>query len=532
MKLKMIVAATAALCTTGAFAATSSCPNPAVTADDLVNKCAPEISFYFGGASAQEPAVIALMDDGGNGIFDVTKPRVKITAAAGATGIGAKNSTAWLGWTPAGKRAIVIYNKANGSGAGVLQLLNGLGTPGKPTAAGYLADNDEMITLATQNAKGAAAGTPATCVLGTAATPAPGAAGVTTGTCASYTAFTNAWAIDKQKIMHMALSDVKPLELTPGLIKSFSPAKNPIVATAVQGFGVIVSPSLYTAMIAKQVAAGQLPSTCTTSETVTRGAQVVSAACQPTIFQADYAALISGGVKSAKGLVGAAADADAPITVFRRVKFSGTQAASNIFFAGQAGYIAKTPLVDGFMDVTGTTYTAGIPTDADVPATATNFVTTLVKAGTGDVINGVSAATGYAIGVVSTENVQASDSTSVGLKGALYVKLNGVSPNADATGKLAYLATEITGAAKLTGLNRHALLNGYPMVFEMQAIDHAKLAGLNDQKDIAAKIKAGLADSTKSDLNGVAYLNAGAAANKAATYGRYLGNNTAPLLLK
>jgi hypothetical protein len=481
MKLKMIMAACAAVCTTGSFAATaSSCPTTLTnSAAELVTLCAPEQVFYFGGASAQEPGLKTVMNAGGNGVFDTTKPLVRITStAAGATG----NSTAWAGFS-GGKRTLVIYTKNNGSGAGVLQLLNG-----NKTVTTAL----ESTVVRTQDAKSAKAGTAnaGDCTI-THLSAVDGAV-TDTAVCTKAEDFFSGWS--GQKVMHMALSDVHPLELDPAL--GIKKIKATIVPTAYQGFGVIVSPDLYTALFDKQQAAGLLDAACTAS--------TATAACQPSINAADYAGLIHGSVTSATQLVGGTVDA---ITVARRVKFSGSQAASNIFFAGQAGYIAKTPDADGFMSVISTP--DGLA--GTVAASGTNFVTTQVLNSTGNVISavGIAPGAGYAIGVVSLEKAASTIGT------AKFVKLNGVSPDAGSTGAL--------GSSK----NRFGMQTGYAFQVRMTAVQNAKLA--EPQLSISNKIIAALSDEALSDLPGIAYIGTGA---NSANYVRVDGNNYAPLVRK
>ncbi len=494
MKLNRIVAACAAFGAVSAFAAgtvTSTCPTTPATATDLVANCAPEVTFYFGGASAQEPAVKAIMNAGGNGTFDTAKPIVRLVSTASTSSShGAANSTAWYGFAPTtGKRTLVIYNKVNGSGAGLLQLLNGGGVA---KLAGL---TDASKTIQTQDAKSAAKGTPFTACTITHLTTAEAAPSLVTDTasCTNAGDFFSGWS--GEKIMHAALADVEPVKLDPSL--GIKKNGGTLVATAYQGFGLIVSPALYTALVAKQKAAGTLDASCSDTST--------TAACQPNIKAADYAGLLAGTAKSAVALTGVADDA---ITVARRVKFSGTQAASNIFFMNQAGYNAKTALNSFATPLNTPDGLAGT-----VAPAAGSFVTTSVNAGTGDVITAVKTATGNAIGVVSLENNAAKVSP------AKFVKLDGVSPDADTTGTLG------------SSLNRVSLQSGYPFQFQMAAVKHAKLAAGTATMTIADNIISALTDSTKSNLAGIAYEGSTDAA-KATSYGRVGSNNYAPLVRK
>lgn len=102
-----------------------------------------------------------------------------------------------------------------------------------------------------------------------------------------------------------------------------------------QGFGVMVSESLYAAMAAKQVAEGRLPATagsvagvpvaCGTATNFTPGA------CQPSISKEEYAAIVDGG-NFAYVANGALSGDAGVINLCRRVETSGTQASSNVYF--------------------------------------------------------------------------------------------------------------------------------------------------------------------------------------------------------
>jgi hypothetical protein len=478
MKFKMIMAACAAVCSTGAFAAATPVTCAPGTLAGLVNTCAPEVTFYVGGASAQAGALNALLASGG-GIFDTSAIRGKLTDTAVTTS-GAGNTVGYIGLgatgTPyAGKRVLVIYNKANGSAAGVLQLLTGKGTAAK-----------EEVTLITAGAKALSKGTAGTCSVTEPATA--GALG--TGTCLTEAAFSTAWGADAQKKMHLALSDVRPSELSPGIVKKWDAVAYPATTLTMQGFGVIVNPALYTALITKEIAAGRLPASCATSETVggALGTDVITAACQPNISRADYASIITGNITTADALLGTTGNTKT-ITLARRVDSSGTQASSNIFFAGQAGFATKTPATDGFATILGAGTVGGL--------------TVTASSATGDVINAVSGdTTNYSLGVVSLENTYSMAASSK-LKGALFVKIDGISPNFKADGSL-------------DSKHRAGLQAGYPFAFEAVAVKPTALAG--NYKDIADKIVAGLMDPAV-DLPGQAYIgSADAAKNTSFTH--------------
>ena len=502
MKLKLVTAACLALCSVGSFAAavTPSCP-ATPTASDLVNKCAPEVTFYVGGASAQANALKAALVAPGT-IFDAAKPFAKVrdiaqtisgSGSATAVNAGVKdgNTIAYIGYgvaggPAAGKILAVIYNKANGSFAGVNQLF----VP-KTTAAENV--TLQLTTLAQQKA-----GTGKTVTCGTSAfagdTVAASATTMAYSTfeCASEAAFSTGWGGDKVKTMSMALADVRPSEATPGLyggvIGKWKPAAFPAVTTGMQGFGVIVSPSLYTAMIAQQVALGRLPSSCTGSETVGGATDVITAACQPNLPTAAYTSLVTGTAKTAGDFLGNA-DTGAMILA-RRTDSSGTQASSNIFFANQAATAAKAALQA--TDNAPTVF-PGNPADPTL-ANVNGSVSVYEKTATGDVITAVSGAAGYAIGVISLENSYALSKSASALKGALFVKIDGISPN---------LTVDSSGNTVVEAKQRAGIIAGYPYVYAMQALTSAKLA--DPYKTIAANIVTKLQDPA-ANLTGIAYI--------------------------
>jgi hypothetical protein len=499
MKLKLVSAACLALCSVGSFAVTvtPSCP-VTPTANDLINKCTPEVTFYIGGASAQANALktAVLTPDV---LFDSTKPFAKVRDTAlsisgsGSTTVALAagkdgNTVAWVGYGAstltggaAGKRLAVIYNKANGSFAGVNQLF----VP-KTTEA-------ENVTLQLTTAKEQKAGTGKAVSCGTSAVAADTVAASTTSLgyatfeCASEAAFSTAWGGDKAKAMSLALADVRPSEATPGiyggLIGKWKPASFPAVTTGMQGFGVIVSPSLYTAMIAKQVADGVLPSSCTSSETVNSTVDVITAACQPNLTKAAYTSLVTGNATSVAAFLGNT-DTTSGLILARRTDSSGTQAASNIFFANQAATAAKSALraTDTAPDVLAG---AADPAVANVVGNLSVYA----KTATGDVTGAVGAATGYAIGVASLDNGYTTTKSSSGIKGALFVKIDGISPNF------------VNGA--LEAKQRGGIIAGYPFVYAMQALTSAKLA--DPYKSLATAITTELQNPV-ANLTGIAYI--------------------------
>jgi hypothetical protein len=524
MKLKLVSAACLALCSLSSFAATQdSCPST-LTPDALVNKCAPDFTFYMGGASAQAGALTNAILKPAN-LFDVSAPLVKVRLTAKSiSGTGSSttslsagkdgNTIAFVGigavgTSAAGKRLAVIYNKANGSFAGVNQLLY-------PKTGEKENTTLVLTTLAEQKSgKGKTTACTPSAVLADTVTATSEKLGYTTYECDSEVAFNTAWGGDKAKSMSMALADVRPSEATPGiyggLIAKWKSANFPAVTTGMQGFGVIVSPALYTSLIAAQVAKGQLANSCLTSEQVGGATDTITAACQPNLPTAAYTSLVTGKTTSAADFLGNSDAAGTLITLARRTDTSGTQAASNIFFANQAATAAKATLRD--FD-NAPTVAIGNPADSAASVSYTD-VRVFEKTGTGDVITAVSGATGYALGVVSLENTYSMSSKTTGVKKALYVKLDGISPN---------LTTAADGTTVLDAKARVGILNGYPMVYEMQALTSAKLG--EPYKAIAGKIVTALQDPA-GDLAGIAYIGSTDTAKN--TPFKRLNSNYAPL---
>jgi hypothetical protein len=401
---------------------------------------APEVTFYIAGASAQEKAVQVVALD----LFQTPGEVVKISQASGQKTQGwyGMSKPALTGGTT--KRLFLAYNKTNGSNAGVAQVLSDAKAEAEAN----------IVTLG------------AGC----------------TGSGLAY-----ACTVAAPTEADMALSDVYPGEAVAGVLPvgpgNIDISGLTVVTTAMEGFGIAVNPALYAAL--------------QTSQGLCTG---VAAACQPSIRRADYASLVTldGAIKDAAGLLQNTGDTT-PLTLARRVDSSGTQAASNIFFAnnvcGAFGY-------KGALTLLG----AG-DSNAGVFDILENSATGDVKAAlTGTTTNG------YALGVMSLENVP----TAV-LSDFKFVKIDGVSPNFSAAG---------VADTKL----RNAMASGnYQFQVEMTAMYRS--TATKQQKDLATAVINGLKDSTKHDLAGIAYLDGTtySVGGKASRVSR-LGNNCGPLV--
>lgn len=206
-----------------------------------------------------------------------------------------------------------------------------------------------------------------------------------------------------------------------------------------QGFGVMVSESLYNAMMAKQVAEGRLPASA--GGVACAANNYTPGACQPSISKEEYAAIVDAG-NFAYVANGALSGDAGVINLCRRVETSGTQASSNVYFlnnsCGNAGptFGFKSPKTVDLFSGTAVAFDSGSG-DA-VTGNYDDFggaFGLFEGSGTGDARNCVIRRNGgknpnnvadalgtYAIGWISLENAPAA--------GWKLVKLDGVSPNA------------------------------------------------------------------------------------------------------
>ncbi|MDP2025343.1 hypothetical protein [Sulfuriferula sp.] len=207
-----------------------------------------------------------------------------------------------------------------------------------------------------------------------------------------------------------------------------------------QGFGVMVSESLYNAMMAKQVAEGRLPVSAGSASCV--AGNFTPGACQPSISKEEYAAIVDGG-NFAYVANGALSGDTNVINLCRRVETSGTQASSNVYFLNNScgnasptgGFkppktvdLANSPTAVAFNTSSGNAVTGNYDDfggafglfEGSGTGDARNCV---IRRNSGKNPNNVADALGtYAAGWISLENAPAA--------GWKLVKLDGVSPNA------------------------------------------------------------------------------------------------------
>ena len=348
MNNKFIVAACLSLCASASFAATAL-PCDTSSALTLVNTCATDVkatdfaSLYIAGSSALGGALGTVV---AADLFDTTIQPVitlKYTGTANANQVNG-----WYGMSKAAltggvsKRLFVVYNKNNGSAAGVSQML------AKFDGKTVVIPESEVLTV------GPVAGVAGSCIVDATSTAAKPV--LACGTSAL-------------RLADMAISDVAPSELyklyTAATGKLTTLSATPL---AVQGFGVAVSANLYAALQSAQGTSGQ-----------------------PSISRSGYASLVTGKVKSASALI---AGDTTPLTLARRDDLSGTQASSNIYFANNAcgvNHDAKGKLIKGVLG-------GALPIIGALDSTAQ--LTVLEKAVGGDVVTALNQP-GYGIGVIS-----------------------------------------------------------------------------------------------------------------------------------
>jgi len=553
MKIKLISMAALAVCGSSAFAAAPPPPKTecsTATALSMATTCVPAVTVYAAGASAQKPAIDALMLKSGlvfnNGLTIAyiapssdkhSVPAASFDSLQGATvKSGIKNTVIYMGTGAAntafaGQLVAFVYNTANGSFAGVHQMTKSLPTSDlfNETNSFILRTSDLASDAAgVASAAGCSATQTASSSSSLVKAPADLVSGASTsaGTvvCSIATVnefnYTNPAAAAKIpggiKGVQLALADVNPIHASPDVAVAVgAPLKTTdyeIVPTAVQGFGVIVNNKALVALAKKQAAMGLLPG-CDTTALNGLSAATVTGACQPTVTRALMTAIINGTATPAL-VSGDSADTTPLIKLQRRNNWSGTQAASNMFFAGYGSTEAikpavvadpaKFPALTGVLNTWTTTNRTIDPATGN--ATWTNGkVMQHFQVGGSDVIKGVADdAANYAFGVVSLEKVQkfGTDLASSGLVGstgnnASWVKIDGISPN-------------FTGATQaIDSKQRTGMANGYPFQYEMVAIKNTKILKaatgvVPKQKAVVDAVVAGLKNSAY-NLAGLSY---------------------------
>jgi hypothetical protein len=512
MKIKLIAGACLALCSVSAFATTApvacvSVSNAAVAAsgtgktavasvvahtaaENFVNTCLTASSvFYIAGSSALSGAInsvapLDLLDQG------TASPRISIIDNGSPNGsTGANAVYAWAGYAPSTTTPIlVIYNKQNGSAAGISQLLNAVP---KNSAAAVGTSTVPEFDVVTAGVGSVTKGLAGNCV---DQLVVPTTAGSLSATVSCTTHAPTAVTV--------GIADVRPIELFELEGKPASVTTLSVTPVAIQGFGIAVNAKLYAAL---QTAEG------------TTG--------QPSIDRSVYASLAShnGAIKSSAALLnavlntaagGTLPDTTPQLRLARRDNYSGSQAASNIFFLANAcdytytkGALIKGTLGGGLVPTDTTDNVAGVLA-VDLNATSSNVNTDLANT------------TDYTIGVVTlnTPDVGAAGTGSI-KSGAHFVKLNGVSPTYEADG------------TTVADHQRTRFINGdYPFAVESTVSTLIKPQKTTYFPGLVTTLISGLSDSTKHNLEGLGYIDGSAGVASQQSHVAPLGgNNCAPL---
>jgi hypothetical protein len=273
------------------------------------------------------------------------------------------------------------------------------------------------------------------------------------------------------------------------------------VPLAMQGFAVAVNNNFYTALQNAQITSGALASSCS-------GATLsYTEACQPSISRAQYASLVTkeGSIKSAAGFI---PSDNTPLVLARRDQLSGTQATSNIYFAGtvcnKSGALTPIRKTDTYSGLTvhENVQTADVENDlkANVDSSGNNI---------------------YAIGVIALSK---GDTAGTSYK---FVKLDGVSPNF------------ANGAQLIAGGLRTKMVDGsWGLQMAAYAAYTTALASGYDaakapKSSLINHLVSDLSNASFYDLSAIGFFNGtGAYASRQTNVSRVAGNNCSPLITR
>jgi len=496
MKLKrnLFVAAALIAGSVSSFAAGIACKTD--TPLNFATTCTPEVTYFIAGSSALGGSVEKIIST----YFDRTL-MTPVKVVDNNTLFGSKvlayygMSNSSLTTTP--KRMYIVYNSYNGSAAGVSnvladsKLLSPVTVPESQVALVGPYTLDKGKTYSASN-----------CSANTSSTEA--APMVTCSSIAPRNVSTQA---------DVGLSDVKANELVSlyyDAIKGGATKASSVIANfnqqkiAMQGFAVGVNDKLYNAM-----AKAQFGDACS---------GVYTLACQPNITSAQYASLVTkeGNIKTVAALVGDNS-LSGKLIIARRDQLSGTQATSNLFFAGNTCNAVtpdvKTGKLGGALTVLRTSdypalTTAQVAAQTAEPALQVNEypqtgdLQTLLRTNTND----------YVIGVVATD---AADATSTASKIKL-LKLNGSSPDF-----VKGSDTMLSGAA----LSTNIIDGSYPLQMTAYAVYPKTQTG--DKAKITTAL---LSDLSKYNSLKALPLGFFSGTAQVTTVSRNEGNNCSPLI--
>ena len=502
MKLKqnLFVAAALIAGSASSFAAGILCDSS--TPLKFASTCTPEVTYFIAGSSALGGSVEKIIST----YFDKTL-MTPVKVVDNNTLFGSK-VLAYYGMsipslTTTSKRMYIVYNSYNGSAAGV---------------SNVLADSKLLTPVTVPESQVALVG-PYTLDKGKTYSEAKCSANTSSTDAAPMVTCSSIAPRNVSTQADVGLSDVKANELVSlyyDAIKGGAAKASSVIANfnqqkiAMQGFAVAVNDKLYNAM-----AVAQFGESCRNQYT---------SACQPNITSAQYASLVTfeGSIKSAAALVGDSTLTD-KLIVARRDQLSGTQATSNLFFAGNTcNAVApdvKTGKLGGALTVlrTETAATGYTPSAANTLSSAQLALMSVKEfPQTGDLQSLLRTnTTDYVIGVVATD---AADATSSAAKIKL-LKLNGSSPD------FAKGSTSTTPALTGAALSTNIIDGSYPLQMAAYAVYPKTQTG--DKAKITTAL---LSDLSKYNSGKALPLGFFSGTTQVTTVSRYDGNNCSPLI--
>ncbi|SCX87357.1 hypothetical protein SAMN05216420_101175 [Nitrosospira sp. Nl5] len=273
-----------------------------------------------------------------------------------------------------------------------------------------------------------------------------------------------------------------------GITKNLSVIGSEVATSIGQAFGVAVSYPLYYQLQKNDIATGDIAASCTATPFTTSSPNLTPA-CQPNLPAQRYTTI--AGKDSIVGVDGSlfGGSAGSVVSLVRHIPTSGTQSVSDARFLAQP---CATGTRGGALESAGT-------------ADSTSTVTVNQQSGTSGVeiaLRNASLADQFALGVVSMENVPVPTATN---DRWAFVKLDGVSPNADAQQRAKAMDGTYTFWYELAAFTADG------------ATSPASLAG-------AALVTAVTAKLANSDLRGI-FVTPAAAASGPTSKGARLGNS-------
>jgi len=483
----------------------------------MPKSCAPEVTFYITGATAQAPYLtgttglqdkwfesgyFTIFEGDGTTANTVSSGRKTDSNARGWYGIGKANTAA------AGKRLYVAYHP-KGSIEGVMQVMSPTAT--EPEATMFYPGSSKCVQSGT----------------------------TTTYYCGQSQAFET----------DLALSDVAPQEGDLVWMKAANGGKalpkfdsTALLSTPVglQAFALIVNNAFYVALQARDKERGYIAASCLSEgSAATYPASAVTSACRPTMARHEYASLIAAnGAKDLTHILGTSASA-AKLVIDRRYGGSGTQASSNIYFlnnpCGGRGMASATAAaadgkglnIDTTDKVISNTYGGGlIPRSGTAVTSDPSAAVSGKEYGNISVVEWTSSSStalksSYGVGSTADYHIGVAAASSDDGSTWKYLKLDGVDPIGTATG--------VKAGAPYTDNLRNGL---YPfsMVFYTVVTQAAAKKTTDTLSKMATELTATLKVPTV-DLVGIAAL-PGSGTTKTTMDGKLSragNNNCAPL---